>query len=533
MGPLIGSRPMPVRAAAIALLALTAIALALLVLFDLGPPLAFNDDWMYAWDVRQLAGGHLILYPASPALVLPQIGWATLITAGHTDVRLLRLSVIPFVALLALSTFQVSRRLGAGTFWSAVAGLTVTASPCFIASATSFMSDIPYTALLMAAVWNGLRWQQDGRGKAWTVIFVVAAALQRQVGVVIVPALTLAMWLSWQRGDRRPDWVAVAGLWAATVAAAVLPEALGLAPATASTRLAHLAVDPAVVAADLLLLPAEIGLLLIPFAVGLLTNRYARPSRDHRVSALGALAGVVVLVLITHGGLPISGDSFQPMGLMDVSASSPQTKPLLYPWAVYETVMAVALASFAAFGIWRWGAWRAAGYPGVALGLIAAGQLTFWFTAPHFAFDRYYFAVAAPLVPLGAWLADRSLRPGLAQSWALGALAFGLILYAVGEQDYEAWQQARDQAARLAYQNVSPEYVNAGYEANAVYWVLPYYERTGKDLGASDPSGWDFAVLGPRQPLVRLVFAPADDPRPGVKYDSASPGKVVIDASRG
>jgi hypothetical protein len=519
-----------ISALKIAPLVLAVVALTMLVFFDLGPPLAFNDDWMYAWAAQRLAGGHLALFPASSALALTQIGWATLVTLGHTDARLLRLTVIPFVGLLALATFQVARRLGAGQFWSGMAGLAVTASPLFIANATSFMSDIPYTALLMAAVWNGLRWQQDGRGKAWTVIFIVAAAAQRQIGVFIVPALTLAMWLTWRSEPRQPRrWVPVGVLWVATVAAVLVPQALGITPAAASTRLSLIAVNPVVVAIDVFVLPAEIGLALIPFAIGLLTVRYVRPSHDHRGPALIALAGAVALILITHSGLPITSDGFQPKGLMDVQASNPQTKQLLYPWPLFEAVMAAALVSFAIFTVWRWGAWRGVGPQGITLVAVAASQLAPWFVSPHFAYDRYYLPIAAPLVPLGAWLADQSLRPSLAQAWAVGALAVGLAIYAVGEQDYQAWQKARDDTARLAYQTTSPEYVSAGYEANAVYWEVPYYERTGKDLsGWSDQSAWDFGVLGPRQPRVRLVFAAADDPRPGFKYESLSPGKVVI-----
>lgn len=518
------------RTALIALGAVSLIALALLVFFDLGPPLAFNDDWMYAWAVRQLSAGHLALYPASSALALTQIAWGAVVTFGHTDDRILRLSVVPFALLLAVSTFQVARRLGAGRFWSGVAGLAVTTSPVYLASATSFMSDIPYTALVMAAVWNGLRWQQDGRGRAWTVSLVVAATAQRQIGVLLAPALTLAFWAAWRAEPARIQrWLPVIFLWLAAAATLVIPEVLGLTPAAASTRQAEIAVNPVNVAIDVLVTPAEIGLVLIPFVAALVTAPQRNRSGDHRGPALVVLAAAIGLIVFLHAGLPITGDSFQPMGLMDVQAANPQTKQVLYPWPVYGTVMALAVAGFASLAIWRWSEWRAGGAPAALLIAVSAAQLVPWLFSPHFAYDRYYFAVAAPLVPLAAALADRSLRPRGAQTWAVCALVLGLALYAAGEQDYQAWQQARDDTARLAYQTTSPEYVGAGYEANAVYWELPYYERSGVDVsGWSDPTGWDFAILGPRQPRVVLVFARADDPRPGFGYSSLSPGKVVI-----
>ena len=96
----------------------------------------------------------------------------------------------------------------------------------------------------------------------------------------------------------------------------------------------------------------------------------------------------------------------------------------------------------------------------------------------------------------------------------------GLALYVIGEQDYVAWQGARDQAARLAYQLAPREQVQAGFEANAVYVELPNYERTGRaDL---------FAILGPEHPRVILRFAPASDPATGVSYSSLNPGRIVL-----
>ncbi len=40
------------------------VALLLVVAFDLGPPLAFNDDWGFAWDVRHFNPLHIHMYPS-------------------------------------------------------------------------------------------------------------------------------------------------------------------------------------------------------------------------------------------------------------------------------------------------------------------------------------------------------------------------------------------------------------------------------------------------------------------------------------
>ena len=49
---------------------LGSIALLLVVAFDLGPPLAFNDDWGMAWDVRHFNPLHISMYPSDSALAL-------------------------------------------------------------------------------------------------------------------------------------------------------------------------------------------------------------------------------------------------------------------------------------------------------------------------------------------------------------------------------------------------------------------------------------------------------------------------------
>ena len=116
--------------------------------------------------------------------------------------------------------------------------------------------------------------------------------------------------------------------------------------------------------------------------------------------------------------------------------------------------------------------------------------------------------------------AARANYQGAARAWATAAIAGGLLLYVVGEQDYLAWQAARDRAALLAYQTTPPDQVQAGFEANAVYVELPRYERTGHaDL---------FAILGPTNPKITLLFASASDPRPGVSYWSLAPGRIVL-----
>src|SRR2546425_6849868 len=202
--------------------ALAATGLVLLVIFDLSPPLAFNDDWMYSWSVRQLVTGHgLRAFPESTALALPQVVWGALFSLGHPDPRLLRLSVVPVVALTAWVSFVLARRLGADRFWSAVAGTTLLAMPLFMTNATSFMTDNVFVGIVMAVALTSLGWASQGKWRWLCVGLLVLAPPQRQVRPGVMPALVLALLLVRRKGWARTDT-------AASVAVGVLPAAATL-----------------------------------------------------------------------------------------------------------------------------------------------------------------------------------------------------------------------------------------------------------------------------------------------------------------
>jgi hypothetical protein len=132
--------------------------------------------------------------------------------------------------------------------------------------------------------------------------------------------------------------------------------------------------------------------------------------------------------------------------------------------------------------------------------------------------DRYYFMVLAPVVPLLAALASRAPLRTSGRAWAVLTLFAGVALYAVGEQDYQAWQLARDQAAQRVYANHAVDDVNSGFEQIALHLGIPAMSDTTGSL----PRG-----LRDR-PSTSLLFAQVNDPRPGVTYSSVAPGKIVI-----
>jgi hypothetical protein len=505
------------------------IGLGILTYFDLGPALAFNDDWIYAWSTAHLSLLAPRIHPFQSAEALVQLSVGYLVGLGHADQRLLRLTELPFVALAALCSAGLARRLGAGSVWAAVAGLGLLATPLYLTLATSYMSDVPFVALLLAACLAGATWISEGRLRAWCVGLTALATLQRQVGLAVPAALTLTLLLQARgRGLPRRDLVGLSCLWLASLAAVALPSLMGLSPPVQGQFLSGLSsLDPAHQVGALKYAPAAIGLCLVPFLPALLAIPRPRPLDWLLGAALvGAILAVLLHLRFRDPGLGVfPGNVWTPSGFTPTSILG--SKPSPFPSRLYLLVEIAAVATGAALA-WRWRDWipRSLGGPELFLGLTALTQLAFILLNPIHVLDRYYLPVAAPLVPLAALAASRARWQPAVAGGALAIAAAGLAIYAVGEQDYEAWQEARDRAARVAYAQAPPEEVRAGYEANGVYALGPALEA-GKGRPANLESEREL-VRGPEQAALALEYSSSRDARPGVSYRSVASGRIVI-----
>src|SRR6202022_3281129 len=467
----------------VAILTLAVAGLAALVIFDLSPPLAFNDDWMYSWSVRQLVAGHgLHSFPESTALALAQILWGAAFSLGHADQRLLRLSIVPLVLLTGWCTYLLARRLGADRFWSLVAGAALLASPLFMANATAFMSDNLYVGLVMAVALTGVAWISSGRWRWLCVALLVLAPLQRQVGIALIPALTVGL-LLWKRPTwGRSDSLALLAIWTlpatALLAAGRLMVSEPLYSVVGPSQLNpwH-AIFP---------LPAMLGLALIPFAAALAfrpgaptlpsptgggrsktllssedAGRNGETGWSLAWAGLGIVGAIGCLVDLAQFGMTFPGNVLSPLGF---TAILPGSKPPIFPGPVFRALEIAAVTAFVLLFVLRRRSWtpRLLAPDALFLVLISVSQFLPLLAVQLFIYDRYFFPVAAPLIPVIAAVAARANYQGAAKAWATAAIAAGLVLYGVGEQDYLAWQAARDRAARLAYGMASPDQVRPG-----------------------------------------------------------------------
>jgi hypothetical protein len=503
------------------------VSVSLVVYFDRMSPFAFNDEWAYAWSVAHFNLAHVRLMPEQAALALVQIAWAATLSLGQSDLRALRMTMAPFLIVGALGSYRCARLLGVNEFWSSASAGAVLANPLILTLATSFMSDVPYLALVLATAWAGTAWICGGRGHVAVIALTFAAVLQRQQAIAIPLAVTVG--LLFARRDRlvdRNDVAALVAVWAADGFAIVLPTLAGISlPIQPSLlHLARSGVNPVHYMEPVMFALPVTALIITPFLAGLAL----RPPTLQEVSAptvvplmVGALGLLAMVYLTQHLFMPgnvWTASGFTPTSI--VGRKPPGVLPLVFlAWDVLAAGTIVAVC-------WRRRTdWRIPeiGAGGVFLLGLALSQLLPIFALPTSFYDRYFLPVAAPLLPLAALLASRGVRQRFAMGWAVATVLFGLLTYSGFQQDYEAWQQARDRAAKMAYLLAEPSTVSAGYEANGVYDDLPMFQATGVHHTTQRD------VRGPDRPSIWLAWSTQSDPRPGADYASLlAPGRIVL-----
>jgi hypothetical protein len=521
--------------------AVFAATLLVLVFFDLRTNLAFADEWLYRWSVEWLAAGHgLHFWPGALPLGLIQIAAALPLAVLHVDAAVLRLSVLPFVCLEAWMLRQIALGLGARSEWATVSAIAVVCSPVALSVASALNTDPAYLGLLATAMFFGVRWVQSGRQMPLAIVFAVIATLERQQGLTI--AVGIGAGLLFVRGERqvrRREWLGLAALWLSVTVPIASPFLVGLASSTMTNLSAGRgALHPsgAVAMGAMVELAPMLGLVLLPLAMALLRrpdSERHRQGRQEMIAVFVAVAGLAgcVAFIFWFGTSIFPGNVFGVWGLGPTYI--PGSKPALMPVAVYRAFELLCIGSFCVLLVWRRRAWTvsALGAAGVALVVTALAHIPLMiFTSP---LDRYFLPIVALAAPVVAKMVSIDAAvPAVARTarvapWAAMVLLIaGIVYYAVAQHDYQAWQAARDEAARMAYAQAPADQVDAGYEATATYVGIPSFESTGRTT--IDP-----ITMVPPHPLLQLRFAAADDPRPGVDYRSLAPGRIVIVAASG
>ncbi|MEA2645615.1 MAG: hypothetical protein QOE92_698 [Chloroflexota bacterium] len=496
--------------------------------FDRAPVPALSDDWVYMWDVRHLLSAHqLAVFPEQSAWGLIQVLWSAVVTLGHPEPALLRLSLLPFLIALGPCSWLLGLEAGASRFWALVVTGSVLCGPVLLSMSVGYNTDIAYLALVLGAALFGARWVGGRGGMSACIILCVLATLQRNVGAGAAVAIAATLAFSWRRTPRsRADAIGVvvlAGLVAAAVAAPYLTQQAS--PFMRGAILSRaFSLRPAIQTG--LRFGATIGLLTVPFGLAALTASRDRRDRSLLAIAVGILGLVGVSAALTGGVNIFEGEILSSAGLGADPLLGP--KPMLYgAWFVVIELLAASV--MLVILVFRSGLWRRLHRPvHLLLVLTALSQLAL--PAARAPLDRYMVVAVVPLLPLVGALVSRHLRWQVAaRGWAVAALFAGVAVFAIGEQDLLAWEAARYEAARLALERSPGLEVQLGYTANALLVEIPYFDSTGRLPPDTLPDN-PWALRGPLSPTTRLCFATLDDPRPGATYSSLAPGRVVVDS---
>lgn len=508
------------------------------------------DDWNYLLSVRHLVDrGELWVAPWTAATLVLQIGWGALfaLVLGVTPVAL-RWSTLVASFAGTVTCFALFRELGAPKLRAVAGALAVWLNPLVLTLSYTFMTEIPYAALLNLGIYATVRAvrRQDPTWLAYSSAFAGLAFLVRQQGVLL-PLATVGWFVlvqsSWYRSDRLrllgatlgPCLVAVVVYFAWTIGAGI-PSTQGdyidsVQRAGLGGVLDHLW-RLATVAVFFL------GLFIFPVVLGALRSLPTAWRRAGLGSRIAAVALLIGLLTWTRWYADRSNDRTFPfipwgsvlhedgIGVLDAEG----LRPFFFEAWVYAT-MAIVLAMTAAAGFLL-----VAGRPretadgetraffwsslGGLLAVLAAGQfagaiLPSLYIRRWITFDRYYLPMISMAIGLLLWsLRDRPL------AWA--PVAAGLLLYAfvglVGLQDWFAFKQAQWSAATWLVQEQG---VPARQVDGAVQWDgTLFYEAH-----VANPADWaqrrvdDPWWLWIVAPMIDPVYIVAASPHPKPGYE--------------
>ena len=504
-------------------------------------PVPLIDDWNYLLSVRRLVEqGELWVAPWTAATLVLQIGWGAIFAAAFgVGPEAVRVSTLVAAFGGTLACFGLFRELGATRPRATIGALAVWFNPLFFALSYTFMTDVPFVALLSAATLAVVRAARRGSLR-WLAIGSAAAGLAflvRQQGALL-PLATVG-WLllarpAWflARPGRSllaalgPGLVAVAGylLWAA---GAGLPttqgdyvESLRAAGVGGTLDLIWRLATVGLFYVGLFALPLVLGAVA---AVPAAWRRAGWPARHAAVLWLVGAALWARWYAVTHDGLTFP---FVPWGSilghhgLGVTDADGERPLVLARWQFATVGMVLAAGASAAFllvvgrrrptsavGTPVTGRARA-GFVGslggllLALGLaqFAGMVLPSLHVRSTITFDRYFL----PLLPIALGLLVWALRgERFAFPLPVAALAVLAVVGVVGCQDWFAFKRAQWETAAwlVEERGVPPRRVDGAVQWNGTRWY---------EYGLAHPK--DRIPHRPDDPWWLHIIAPMIDP---------------------
>jgi hypothetical protein len=547
---------------------LTLAWLGLIAVIDPRGDFSLNDDWAYGLPVRALVESGQIRFTFWQSMTLiAQVFWGALfcLPAGFSF-DALRASTLVAGLGGVLALYGLLRHYGASRPLSTIGALAFAVGPLYLGVSCTFMTDIPFAALMLVSVLMLVRGLDSGSGREiWLgMAAALVALLIRQLSLAVFLGFLVASPLKYGFGRR---WL-IRGVLPTIVAAATLSgftrlmDAMGRLPGDFHLKadtlkmvfadLIHLhpgALKPSLSASMLMIMYS--GLFGAPWLVLLGPSLIGRGSLGARRARLAWVAAFTVGVTAALAGsgrlMPLTGNiagEFK-MGILSLPGPLPDGPPralfvaLTAVAAAGASVILLVLFELVKAILSRGRDPEAADRRCHAVFLIVAGVLYF---APlgvpyQLMLDRYVVEILALLMALALMVpgVDRRRAPAAAVAVSMAMTAALAAYSATTIHDYFAWQRASWAAATdlMDGRKVPPDEINGGFEFNnqlpnwrAIYttsnknkliegaesrpYTIAYGELPGHEVIGRRPCG-AWLPYSPQEILTLRRITPAPD----------------------
>lgn len=486
-----------------------------------------NDDWVYGLAVRNIlqTGQFRFVSPAS-ANLFTQAYWGALfcLPLGFSFFAL-RLSTLVLAGLGVISLYSFTRELGCTRGVSILAGLLLIFNPMYLGLSNSFMTDVPFTALIVIALYFfAVALMRNDRILLFACYVAAFLALGiRQYGLIFIGAITVGYLV--KKGLRCHSVLYALGAFALAVGLQ-LTYTTWLVNSGQIIAKSDMVIQFIRKGGSSWLEPGRLHLLLTIFVyVGAFTLPllfiYQRCTFK-RVKATGiSLYRIFILAFTIFSALQLGRNQLPRLGnILTVTGMGPltlrdtfilsvnlptQSLPMFLVWmmlticAALGVVLIVTLiAQSSASLIQHMNLASFPRYRSISATSSASDRpwllATLWVSILAYAtllalaspLDRYLL----PLYPLVIMLAAYYIRDRF-NSLLLGNLERSMILlviclyvyFSVGaSHDYMAWNRARWQALNdlTSKYNISPALIDGGYEFNGWHLSNIHYKPSSK-----------------------------------------------------
>jgi len=476
----------------------------MVILVDPRGEFSLNDDWAYALPVKALTEQDSIRFTFWQSMTLiGQVLWGALFCLpGGFSFLALRLSVLTAGLAGVLGLYGLCRHIGSGTALATLASLTLALNPIYFGLSCTFMTDVPFTVLLILIILGffvGLDTGRDrllwiGLAAAFAALFVRQLALAVFLAFLIASPLRLGFGRRWLLYGMSPTLLAGVSLAAYARILAHFGRLPGMYYLKANSLndviqdLLHLrlgALKPALHAA--LMMFMLVGLFALPLLFSLwpsLVSGFEKGRRDLRIGWIIGFTCVVTAALARIGNLlPMSGNIIEDlrMGITSLPGSGLPVAPKAY-WIVLTAAAAVGLSLLllVLFDL-STAAIRGRDERGARLRfrvafLVLTGVLYFGPLGLSYQvmLDRYVLSILALFIALsvlvlqvdGGQITRLSLATGLVLAALFGAYTVATV------HDLFAWQRVRWEACsdlmagRVNGVDVPADQIDGGFEFN-------------------------------------------------------------------